>query len=420
MRRMTKKFITFTLFLLLIYIIDWSAMLKLAVTFYEGTTKNSSELQNGENILVNRIYPDFHQCSNKESSKRFEQKGQFWVINNYIKASKEFNCDETITYTTHGEYYFLDNLVFLTERWQGPISVAVYAPGADFDEAVKTIIHLRNCVSKNVKDFVTFHLYFEAEHFPTNISETSDFLINCSESYHFNESKTSYRKTNSLLYPVNVGRNIARMNAATYFVFASDIELYPSINVIPEFLKMIEKSDYTDSLNKRVFVLPIFEVKKDQKVPKKKNELLSMLRKKDAIWFHAKRCKACHLPPGSEEWKKSERNSGLSVMKIGSRTESFRSWEPFYIGTNDEPIFDERLSSEGRANKMTQAYAMCLLGYEYHVLDNAFLVHKPGIKLLAKKYIYSNLVRKQNALIHSKIVKEYKKYYGDRKECKVM
>ncbi|RXG54212.1 Beta-1,4-glucuronyltransferase 1 [Armadillidium vulgare] len=107
-------------------------------------------------------------------------------------------------------------------------------------------------------------------------------------------------------------------------------------------------------------------------------------------------------------------------MKIGSRTKSFSSWEPFYIGTNAEPIFDERLSSEGRANKMTQAYAMCLLGYEYHVLDNAFLVHKPGIKLLKKKYIYSNLVGKQNALIHSKIVKEYKKYYGDRKECKVM
>ncbi|RXG62133.1 hypothetical protein Avbf_18679 [Armadillidium vulgare] len=63
----------------------------------------------------------------------------------------------------------------------GPISVAVYAPGTDFDEAVKTIIHLRNCVSKNVKDFVTFHLYFEAEHFPTNVINNSkiNFLPIC-------------------------------------------------------------------------------------------------------------------------------------------------------------------------------------------------------------------------------------------------
>ena len=27
-----------------------------------------------------------------------------------------------------------------------------------------------------------------------------------------------------------------------------------------------------------------------------------------------------------------------------------------------------------------QAYILCLLGYDFHVLNNAFLVHKPGIK----------------------------------------
>ncbi|KAB7495645.1 Beta-1,4-glucuronyltransferase 1 [Armadillidium nasatum] len=108
------------------------------------------------------------------------------------------------------------------------------------------------------------------------------------------------------------------------------------------------------------------------------------------------------------------------VIEIGTRTKSFKGWEPFYIGTNDEPIFDERLSSEGRANKMTQAYAMCLLGYEYHVLDNAFLVHKPGIKLPNQNYMRSNLVKIQKQLIYNIIVKEYKKYYGYRKECKVM
>ncbi|KAB7500075.1 Beta-1,4-glucuronyltransferase 1 [Armadillidium nasatum] len=176
---------------------------------------------------------------------------------------------------------------------------------------------------------------------------------------------------------------------------------------------MIEKSDYTNSLNKRVFVLPIFEVKKDQKVPETKNELLLMLSRKDAFWFHEELC--------IRKWKTSERNSSeLSVIEIGKRTNSFKTWEPFYIGTNAEPIFDERLSSEGRANKMTQAYAMCLLGYEYHILDNAFVVHKPGIKLLDENYVFSDLVKKQNELIYDKIVKEYIKYYGNRKECKVM
>ncbi|RXG70378.1 hypothetical protein Avbf_08007 [Armadillidium vulgare] len=107
-------------------------------------------------------------------------------------------------------------------------------------------------------------------------------------------------------------------------------------------------------------------------------------------------------------------------MEIGKRIGQLHTWEPFYIGTNDEPIFDERLSSEGRANKMTQAYAMCLLGYEYHVLDNAFVVHKPGIKLLDMNYMLSDLVKKQNKLIYRKIVKEYITYFGDRRGCLVV
>ena len=38
---------------------------------------------------------------------------------------------ETITFTTQSEYYYLDNLVPLLERWQGPVSLAVYTPGED-------------------------------------------------------------------------------------------------------------------------------------------------------------------------------------------------------------------------------------------------------------------------------------------------
>ncbi len=39
---------------------------------------------------------------------------------------------------------------------------------------------------------------------------------------------SSYKTENKLDYPVNVARNIARETANTYFVFPSDIELYPN------------------------------------------------------------------------------------------------------------------------------------------------------------------------------------------------
>ena len=39
------------------------------------------------------------------------------------------SCHETITFTTHGEFGFLFNLEAVVDRWQGPISVAIFTPG---------------------------------------------------------------------------------------------------------------------------------------------------------------------------------------------------------------------------------------------------------------------------------------------------
>ena len=68
---------------------------------------------------------------------------KYWVLYNYIRAARQFNCAETITYTTHGQFTFLDNLEPLLERWRGPISVAVYAPGSDLQDTIDTILYFR-------------------------------------------------------------------------------------------------------------------------------------------------------------------------------------------------------------------------------------------------------------------------------------
>ncbi|QQP35228.1 Nacetyllactosaminide beta1_3N-acetylglucosaminyltransferase-like, partial [Caligus rogercresseyi] len=108
-----------------------------------------------------------------------------------------------------------------------------------------------------------------------------------------------------LNYPVNVGRNIARLEAATHFIFPSDVELYPSPGLIPDFLSMIRRNEdpalHRD--NPRVFVNSIFEVKKDiLKIPESKAELLAALDSGDAIPFHQKVCSLCHSIPNSTEW----------------------------------------------------------------------------------------------------------------------
>lgn len=96
-----------------------------------------------------------------------------------------------------------------------------------------------------------------------------------------------------------------------------------------------------------------------------------------------------------------------------------------------------------------QGYKLCVLDYEFHILDNAFLVHKPGIKILKKGMTHSYLknlvytidslkrnsnetfllslgiidskrdmlVAKTNQLIRKIIYPELKAMYGSRNGC---
>ncbi len=69
-------------------------------------------------------------CRDKSLEPRVDQRaGSFWVFYNYIQAEKSFHCNETITYTTHGDYTYLDNIELILKRWQGPISIAIFTPG---------------------------------------------------------------------------------------------------------------------------------------------------------------------------------------------------------------------------------------------------------------------------------------------------
>ena len=103
------------------------------------------------------------------------------------------------------------NIFFSSSRWQGPLSIAVYAPGTDFQKAIDSILYYRflpipvllfyvfivlsvvavvvvvvvvvvvdvivviiilkrECVESTlVKDFVTFHVFFDFDHTPEQV-----------------------------------------------------------------------------------------------------------------------------------------------------------------------------------------------------------------------------------------------------------
>lgn len=64
----------------------------------------------------------------------------------------------------------MDNLLPLLERWKGPLSIALHAPGTDFKSTLESIAYLRECAdSPLVKELVTFHIYFSTKHVPKEV-----------------------------------------------------------------------------------------------------------------------------------------------------------------------------------------------------------------------------------------------------------
>ncbi|XP_015116957.1 beta-1,4-glucuronyltransferase 1 [Diachasma alloeum] len=366
-------------------------------------------------------------CKDKSQEPRKAQRGDYWVLYNYVPMTMAVKCWETLTYTTHADYTFLDNLEPLLERWRAPVSIAMHAPGYDFQTTVDSIKYLRNCGSELVSQLVTFHVYFSSKHVPKVVPTSKDVVndvYNCSLGPPWanpqNKNKM-YKNEKNLLYPVNVGRNIARESAVTHYLLASDIELYPSPELPARFLEMIRRRDQPALLkaNPKVFVLSIFEVDEKSSPPRNKTSLLKMLKSGSAIPFHKKVCSACHNIPKSKEWQEAPETEGLHIFHAGKRTGAFIHWEPIFIGTNSDPWYDERLSWEGKSDKMTQGYELCVLDYDFLILDNAFLVHRPGIKSHKKDQKRDMITAKTNLFIKKIIVPELKIMFGVRKGCAV-
>lgn len=229
-----------------------------------------------------RTLEEVIKCHDREQDHRTAQRGDFWVLYNYVRSSRTFRCFESVTYTTHSDYTFLDNLEPLLERWRGPVSLALHAPGTDFGPTLESIRYLRECTTPLVAEMVTFHVYFGSKHVPKEIPKPRQVLemhANCSNPPPWVNVTTGqlYKTQHKLLYPVNIGRNIARESAVTHYLMASDIELYPSPGVIGHFLELVRRQDPPLlHKNPKVFPLSIFELEADAPIPANKTQLVSV------------------------------------------------------------------------------------------------------------------------------------------------
>ncbi|KAF5284879.1 hypothetical protein FQA39_LY16929 [Lamprigera yunnana] len=301
------------------------------------------------------------------------------VLYNVIKAKQNLTNIAAVTYVTHITPDFVSYISEVVRYWEGPVSIAAFVPDSDADILTKQLIRLCQCLPSMSK--VSMHYVFPKQYTPYVGKIVEPFSTKCRllDLRNF----ITFRNKKGLIYPVNVSRNVARNASATNFVLVSDIELIPSNKLASKFLRMISKlvENRFANFKHRVFVVPVFEVDSYEYVPRRKSDLIQLIRREKAVYFHQHICSHCQKFPGLEKW--------LS-------------------------------QNSGNAAKMLE---MCLIGYRFLILDGAFLVHWPGIKQKSSETKNTNKWRYPHQLWNSRqytnIVKKLSKKYTNNPKCKV-
>ncbi|XP_033211638.1 beta-1,4-glucuronyltransferase 1-like isoform X2 [Belonocnema kinseyi] len=377
--------------------------------------------KNPENSSFCRWYNNIHQELSYPPTEVIwspgaGEKGPYRILPFIIGESIRTEELPEVTLCTHATADQVYHIVELAKRWEGPLSFSIFAPGLDAGLAVALLD--RACRCEPAMEKVSVHLIFPSGR-PPALGHINRSQGDCAASdLQWRKTETE-RKQRDMTYPINVARNIARMQAGTERVLVSDIELFPSEKLASGFLKMLHGRPLKTNV---VFVVPVFEIETNEEPPRNKRQLIAAARVGLAVYFHRYVCPHCQRFPGLTRWILRPDSGRISPLIVTRREFPNHRWEPVFIGTREDPLYTEDMTWEGRQDKMAQMFQMCLLNYRLIVLDGAFLVHTPGIK---RKAILSNIKppsnrgqEKRNAIIYQSVVKRLLKQYPSNRRCR--
>lgn len=322
-------------------------------------------------------------------TRQLDASGEFFVVPHVMPASQKDSRDPDVALVTHCSLSQLHHLPFLSIRWNAPISLTLFVMPAQLTLSFSVISALRKC-HEHVRDHVHFHIVFPAEQADhvaagsSSSSSSSGIHISedpvpseCQEAERFvlrlKISSRNYGEQ-KIAYPNNLLRNIGRRYAGSEFTLVTDIDMVPSAGLRNSFLRFWSDRPPAQKL---VFVLPAYEVRDqvaDHLIPGTKEQLLVMVQRQEARPFYMEVCWKCQKVTRYAEWehRQPQHRHHLSIM----HTVRWRDpWEPFYISRNDVPLYDERFRRYG-FNRISQVCETHVAGYDFAVLDNAFLVHR--------------------------------------------
>ncbi|XP_014206738.1 beta-1,4-glucuronyltransferase 1-like [Copidosoma floridanum] len=370
------------------------------------------------------VYLDYQLIGSPEAGPTGGPNG---VLPFAIRGSQNAADLPPVTLCSHATADQVYSIVELAKRWEGPLSLSVFVPGHDLGLAVRLLDLACHCEPAMSK--VSVHFIFPRNE-PPSLEAPPSAADLASPDRSCGAADLQRKTANStdrhrlgLLYPINVARNVARSLAPTQRVLVSDIELLPSEHLASQFAAMLKGRTPKRAI---AFVLPVFEIEARLAPPANKKQLLVALRTGNAVYFHRFLCPHCQRFPGIEtRWILRPDPGKVRPLIITRREYPNNRWEPIFIGTKHDPFYAEDMTWEGRQDKMTQMFEMCLMNYRLIILDGAFLVHTPGIK--RKPFVDGQQPRvderqraheRRNARIYQRITRRLLKRYPVNNRCK--
>ena len=244
---------------------------------------------------------------------------------------EQFTCrdPQDITLVTQLSWDRVQILDSLLKQWEGPMSISVYT--TDY-EAWQLSQFLHSSTLLYRRPNVALHLVYKAGQF----------------------------------YPINTLRNIALKASSTPYVFLSDIDFLPMLNLYP-YLKNAVKVLQVDK-TKRALVVPAFETLLYRPVfPKDKGTLVKQLHDGKLQVFRHSVWQKGHAATNYKKWVKA--NHPYKVKWTPD-------FEPYIAVPRNITMFDERFLGFGW-NKVSHITELAAQGYEFIVLPEAFTIHMP-------------------------------------------
>ncbi|XP_028565332.1 beta-1,4-glucuronyltransferase 1 [Podarcis muralis] len=346
------------------------------------------------------------------SGGALDASGQYRVYRDMVRGSWEGERSPDVVLVTHTSLGNLHHAQRLAERWRGPMSVALFAPGAAEVRLATALVYALAALCAPVRQLVRLHLVCHADQaasFP-ELPDRGEFsrLQACGDVFAKLARVAAGRRNYALdaanaSYPNNLLRNVARGAVGGHWMLAVDMDMVPSEGLREDFLALPgTAAEETPG----VFVVPAFEIRHTRRIPGTKTELLQLYQVGEIRPFYEELCPRCQAPTNYSHWLNLPVGGPL---RVAYEVEWRDPWEPFYIGASSVPPYDERFKQYG-FNRISQACELHVAGYRFSVLSNAFLVHK-GFKVASEFHAQKDAENQRNKLLFRQFKQELKTRY---------